>query len=137
PTLTPTNGPSPTPTATETVATETMTLTPTSTATPSVSPTATATLSATLTATPTQGPTGTPEPTQTPLSPEAYQEQLGKLKDNISTYHYSFDDYRHFIEAQLLRDKLKEALGKEVKTTAEQIHVEHILVKTFEEAQKV
>ncbi|HZQ08887.1 MAG TPA: peptidylprolyl isomerase [Anaerolineae bacterium] len=132
PTLTPTNGPSPTPTNTATP-----TLTPTNTATPSVSPTATATLSATLTATPTLGPTETPEPTQTPLSTEAYNEQLNKLKENITKEKYTWDDYRQIVEIQLLREKLNEALGKEIKTTAEQIHARHILVKTFDEAEAV
>jgi parvulin-like peptidyl-prolyl isomerase len=132
PTLTPTAGPSPTSTNTPTV-----TLTPTSTATPSISPTATATLSATLTATPTAGPTETPLPTQTPLGPDAYATEVGKLKENIGKSRYSFDDYRHIVEIQLLRDKLNTALGQEIKTTEEQIHARHILVKTFEEASKI
>lgn len=132
PTLTPTAGPSPTATNTPTV-----TLTPTSTATPSISPTATATLSATLTATPTEGPTGTPLPTQTPLGPDAYATEVGKLKESIGKSRYSFDDYRKIVEAQLLRERLNDVLGQEIKTTAEQIHARHILVKTFEEATKV
>lgn len=132
PTSTPTVGPSPTSTSTPTV-----TLTPTATATPSISPTATATLSATLTATPTLGPTETPLPTQTPLGPDAYATEVGKLKENISKSRYSFDDYRKIVEIQLLREKLNTALGQEIKTTAEEIHARHILVKTFEEAQKV
>jgi parvulin-like peptidyl-prolyl isomerase len=132
PTATPTNGPSPTPTHTQTP-----TLTPTNTATPSVSPTASATLSATLAATPTEGPTETPQPTQTPLGPEAYATEEAKLKENISKLKISFEDYRKIVEIDLLRQRLNEALGAEVKTTAEQVHVAHILVKTFEEAQAV
>lgn len=132
PTGTPTAGPSPTVTNTPT-----LTLTPTNTATPLISPTASPTLSATLTATPTQGPTGTPAPTQTPLGPDAYATQVGKLKTNIEAGHYSYDDYRKIVEVQLLRQKLNDVLAKEVKTTAEEIHVRHILVKTFDEAQKV
>jgi parvulin-like peptidyl-prolyl isomerase len=138
PTNTPTEGPSPTPTDTSTP-----TLTPTNTATPSVSPTATATLSVTLTATPTLGPsptlgpTDTPEPTQTPLSAEAYATELAKLKDAVTQAKYSFDDYRKIVESNLLRQKLNDALAKEVKTTAEQIHVRHILLTNFEAAQKV
>lgn len=132
PTATPTDGPSPTPTHTHTP-----TLTPTHTATPSVSPTATATLSATLVPTPTQGPTETPEPTQTPLGPDAYATELAKLKENVSKLNISFDDYRKIVEIDLLRQRLNDALGNEVKTTAEQVHVAHILVKSFEEAQAV
>ena len=138
PTLTPTDGPSPTPTNTRTP-----TLTPTNTATPSVSPTATATLSMTLAASPTAQATATmvntptPLPTQTPLGPEAYATEVGKLKENIGKGRYSFDDYRKIVEINLLREKLNDALGKEIKTTEEQIHARHILVKTFEEAQKI
>lgn len=132
PTRTPTVGPSPTNTNTPT-----STLTPTSTATPSISPTATATLSATLTVTPTQGPTETPGPTQTPLGPDAYATEIGKLKEGVSKSNYSFENYRKIVENSLLRDRLNDALGKEVKTTEEQIHARHILVKTVEEAQKV
>jgi len=126
PTATPTDGPSPTPT-----------LTATHTATPSISPTATATLTATLMPTPTEGPTLTPEPTQTPLGPDAYATEVAKLKDNLSKINISFEDYRKIIAVDLLRQRLNDALAREVKTTAEQIHVEHILVKTFEEAQAV
>lgn len=132
PTNTPTAGPSPTNTQTPTV-----TLTPTSTATPLISPTASATLTATLTATPTQGPTDTPTATQTPLSAEAYATEEGKLVTNVTNSHYTFADYRKIVEISLLRDRLNQVLGNEVKTTEEEIHARHILVKTFAEAQAV
>lgn len=132
PTRTPTEGPSPTPTHTATV-----TLTPTSTATPSISPTATATLSQTLTATPTEGPTGTPLPTQTPLGPDAYATEVAKFRQNIADSRYSYDDYRGIVQINLLRQRLNDALAKDVKATQEQIHARHILVKTFEEAQAI
>jgi parvulin-like peptidyl-prolyl isomerase len=132
PTATATEGPSPTSTATATA-----TAIPTNTATPSISPTATATLTATLTTTPTAGPTETPSPTQTPLSAEAYSTEVGKLKDSVSKGKYSYDDYRKIVETELLRTKLNVVLGKDVPTTGEQVHVRHILVKTFDEAQKV
>lgn len=138
PTLTPTAGPSPTATGTSTP-----TLTPTNTATPSVSPTATATLSVTATtvptlgATPTEGPTSTPLPTQTPLSADAYATEVAKLAENVNNSRYTFDDYRKIVEVQLLRERLNEALGKEVTAVEEQIRARHILVETFEQAQKV
>ncbi|OQY86922.1 MAG: hypothetical protein B6D41_12860 [Chloroflexi bacterium UTCFX4] len=112
-------------------------MTPTNTATPSISPTATATLSATLVPTPTEGPTEMPAPTQTPLSPEAYKTEVAKLYENLGKMKISIDDYRKIVAVDLLRQRLNDALGVEVKTTAEQVHVEHILVKTFEEAQAV
>lgn len=132
PTRTATAGPSPTNTHTPTV-----TLTPTSTATPSISPTATATLTQTLTATPTEGPTATPGPTQTPLGPDAYATEVGKLKEGVAKNNYSFDAYRDIVEISMLRERLNDALGKEIKTTEEQVRARHILVATLEEAQKV
>lgn len=132
PTDTPTAGPSPTATNTATP-----TLTPTNTTTPTISPTATATLTATLTATPTEGPTFTPAPTQTPLSPEAYATQLATFKDNVNKGRYTFDDYRKIVEAQLLRQKLNAVLALDVKTTAEAIHVRHILLGNFADAEKI
>lgn len=122
PTGTPTAGPSPT-------ATQTLT--------PTLAPTVSAAVTMTLAAPPTQGPTETPLPTQTPLGPEAFATEEAKLKENIGKLKINFDDYRKIVETDLLREKLNAALGKEIQTTAEQIHVEHILVKTFEEAQKV
>ncbi len=123
PTLTPTAGPSPTSTHTPTI-----TPTETNTPTPTWSPTATATLSQTLTATPTEGPTETPGPTQTPLSPEAYQTELNKFKDNIGKFNLSLDDFRHIVEAQLFRPKLNEVLAQDVPKTEEEVHARHILL---------
>ena len=128
PTATPTNGPSPT---------------PTNTSTPTLVPTATATLPMTLEAQPTEapteipGPTETPEPTQTPLSADSYNAELTKYKDQFAKGNLSFDNYRSIVATDLLRQKLNDALSTEVKTTAEQIDVRHILVKTIEEAQAV
>lgn len=132
PTPTSTAGPSPTSTGTPTI-----TLTPTNTATPTWSPTATPTLTQTLTATPTEGPTETPSPTQTPLSPEAYQTQLGKVRDQLAKQNISFDQFSKIIESQLYRTKLNAVLAKDVPTTEEEVHARHILVKTFDEAKKV
>ncbi len=123
PTLTPTAGPSPTQTNTPT-----LTPTETNTPTPTWSPTASPTLSQTLTATPTEGPTETPGPTQTPLSPEAYQSELGKFKDTIGKYNLSLDDFRKVVEAQLYRRKLNDVLAKDVPKTEEMVHARHILL---------
>jgi peptidyl-prolyl cis-trans isomerase C len=138
PTLTPTAGPSPTITNTPTITpSPTSTLTPTTSPTVTPSPTATATLSQTLTATPTEGPTETPGPTQTPLSPADYQKQLNTLKESIAKNNYTFEDFRRVIEMQLLRSRLNNALAQSVPTTAEEVQVRHILVKTFNDAVKV
>jgi foldase protein PrsA len=49
----------------------------------------------------------------------------------------AYDAYRKIIEIQLLRQKLNNVLGKDVTTTEEEVHARHILVKTFDDAQKV
>ncbi len=132
PTLTPTLGPSPTATNTPTI-----TSTPTNSPTPTWSPTATATLSQTLTATPTEGPTETPAPTQTPLSPEAYQSELAKVKDQLAKNNIGFDGFRHIVQVQLYRQKLNAILAKDVPTTEEEVHARHIPLNSLEEAKKV
>ena len=60
-----------------------------------------------------------------------------RAKDNVSQSHYSFDQYRGLIEVQLLRQKLNTVLAAAIPTTAEQIHVRQILVKTFADAEQV
>jgi parvulin-like peptidyl-prolyl isomerase len=131
PTPTATAGPSPTTTSTPTI-----TSTPTNTATPTWSPTPSPTLTETLTATPTEGPTGTPAPTQTPLSDQAYQTQLGKVKDQLAQQNIPFDEFQRIIESQLYRTKLNDVLAKDIPKTEEEVHARHILLNTFQDAQK-
>ena len=110
------------------------------TPTPTITPTQTLTPTATATAGPsaTPFPTGTPFPTSTPLSTEDYGTQVagftGDLKRDAGL---SEADLRYFIESDILRTKLNEALGAEVPTTEEQVHARHILVADQATAQQL
>ncbi|MBI4302391.1 MAG: peptidylprolyl isomerase [Chloroflexi bacterium] len=46
-------------------------------------------------------------------------------------------EYQEIVEADLLRDKLRERLAEQVPTVASQVHAKSILVRTDEEAQQV
>jgi peptidyl-prolyl cis-trans isomerase D len=134
PTATPTAGPSPTATATGTA-----TLTRTPTRPPAITPTPTQTLTPTTPApTPTVGPTETPYPTSTPMTYQGFLDQKKKVLDSFQkNAGISEADFRKVIEVQILRRKLQDQLAALVPTTAEQVNVRHILVKTFDEAQQV
>ncbi len=133
-TPTPTAGPSPTPTETGTP-----TLTPTITPTSAPSPTPTGTLTPTTpTVTPTEGPTETPEPTSTPLTFQGFQDQKKQFLDALSkNRNIGEADFRKIIETGLLRQKLQKAIGDTVPTSAEQVHVRHILVNTYTETLQI
>jgi parvulin-like peptidyl-prolyl isomerase len=63
-----------------------------------------------------------------------YQEWLNTLADSADLDEAT---YRNIIRAVILRDKLREAIGDEAPTSAEQTHARHILVETEEEAQDI
>lgn len=110
------------------------------TPTPTITPTETLTPTATATAgpSPTPFPTLTPFPTSTPLSTEDYGTQVagftGDLKRDAGL---SEADLRYFVESDILRTKLVEALGAEVPATEEQVHARHILVADQATAQQL
>jgi len=118
----------------------------------------TATLEPTATATATEAPvTPTPEPSATPTTaftatpdatatitptPTAYTEDL--FKKNVNEYvgtlgevGYSQDDLRSLLRRQLLRQKVYDAVTKEVPAVADQVWARHILVATEDEAKQV
>jgi parvulin-like peptidyl-prolyl isomerase len=113
-------------------------LTPTITPTSTPSPTPTGTITPTTpTVTPTEGPTGTPAPTSTPLSYSGFVTQKSTFLATLGKQNISEADFRKMIETSLYRRKLQAALAKEVPTSAEQVHVRHILVATYADATKV
>lgn len=119
-TVTPTPGP----------ATATITVTPDLTSTPTSIPTATAA--------PTEGPEPTPLPSATPYTLEGFQtsydETLTNLQENTKL---SDEDYRYFFETLYLREKLVEAITKDVAAFEEQIWAQHILVDSEELAKEI
>jgi parvulin-like peptidyl-prolyl isomerase len=111
--------------------------TPTPTFTPS--PTLTTTEEITQpTATPANTPTPAPTPTLNVIDQNAlstqYTEWLNILAENADVGEVEF---RQIERASLLRDKVQEALGSEIPTSAEQSRARHILVETEEEANEV
>lgn len=109
--------------------------TPTFTPSPTITPTAEITQP---TGTPTN--TSTPTPTPTPnIIDEAtlstrYTEWLQTLADRAEIGQA---EYEQFVRTFILREKLQEALGEEVPTSAEHAHARHIFVETEEEAKDV
>ena len=127
PTITPSPAPTDAPPTVDptqaAVWTPTPTLTPTATATAGPSPTPTA--------------TGTPRPTATPFTAEAYATRVVSYTSGLKEVaNLSEVDFRHFLEAEMLREKLQAALGAEVSATQEQVHARHILIRVSETASE-
>jgi len=113
---------------------------PTNTSTPTLAPTATSQPVPTD-ATPTLEPTATSVPTITP-TPTVYTTQifgnnLKDYQDNLKIYGIPTDVIEKSIRAQLLRDKVKEAITADLEPKQLQVHARHILVATESEANTV
>lgn len=71
----------------------------------------------------------TPEPPPL-LDDTLYQEGLTSRSDQLSEAGMSIDEYREVVRAQLLREKMVEAIGDElVSPTEEQVNARHILIR--------
>jgi parvulin-like peptidyl-prolyl isomerase len=80
----------------------------------------------------------TPTPTIAPMTQAQFQELYATtLKALRERAGFSEADFRRIFEAMLLREKLQEAMGREVPTIAEQVHARQIQVKTEEQAQAI
>lgn len=117
PTLTPTD--TVTPTDTITVTPTPQKITPTATQVPSV--------------TPTQGPTDT----VTPYTLLGYQTQVVSFSNNLKTINFTEADLRDIIKKSLLRQKVFDALTKDVKPSEDEVWACHILVKDEATANSV
>ena len=111
--------------------------TPTPTFTPSPTLTTTQEITQPI-PTPVNTVTPAPTPTFNIISQDTlatqYTEWFNTLAQEADTDEA---EYRSYIRAEILRDKLGDALGEEVPTIAEQAHARHILVETEEEANNV
>lgn len=149
PTLTGTPYSTPTLSATQTLLfppTETFTPQPTATndpkatqgptSTPTLAATPTSEATATLAVSLTPGPTETVTPTPTAYTKDAFTTTVGNYVKDLKVIHYSEADLRLVIRKQLLRQKVYEAITKDVPATAEQVWARHILVKTEDEAKQ-
>jgi parvulin-like peptidyl-prolyl isomerase len=81
-------------------------------------------------------PTSTPAPTPTPMSEEhfaqLYAAHIQSLQENAGIGEA---DFREMVRMSILHRKLREAMGAEVPTTAEQVRVRHILLGNEEDAK--
>lgn len=121
--------PTPFPTPTETIEpTPSLTPVPTSVIT-EVVPTATAF--------PTQapGPTSAPLPTATPVSEAAFQEEFSTVLERFRDMGVDEETYRSVLRAQILREKLGEALAEETQMSPEAEHASAYLL-TFQSADE-
>jgi parvulin-like peptidyl-prolyl isomerase len=106
--------------------------------TPTPQPTATPTLTATVatTSTPTVSPAPTPTRhiiTDAEFS-QAYADYLKTLRDRVGVTE---NEYRSYVQAQLLVQKVAKYFADQVPTEAEQTNVSHIQVNTQPEAEAV
>ncbi len=73
--------------------------------------------------------------TATPLPTPNWQEDY---KQYLAAFGISDADYRKLVvQPQVYREKLGAAIGAEVPTTAEQVHVRHVLTDTYEAALEI
>jgi peptidyl-prolyl cis-trans isomerase D len=146
----PDGSPTPTITPTEfvfpTLSSEQLTIfpstsTPTEAATSTVTPTGTPDRSVTPTPTATQAPpTPTFVPEQATASPtpytlEGYQTDYDEMLKGFDNYNVSEKTIRSIYEADLLRQKLRDEIAKDIPQSEEQVWARHILVETEEEAK--
>ena len=96
--------------------------------TPEAVPSPTSDAGAAATAQPTTEPTVAPAPTA---------DVKARLSQLLSIYGLSEDQYRQMVETQLLYQKLQDAMGAEVPTTADQVHARHILVDSEDKAKEL
>lgn len=126
-----------------------VTITPTPSPEPTESPEPTATTGPTeivtespatdLTATATMEPTATEiPPTATPYTREGFQSLYKTMLSNISSqFPYTEADFREYVTALLLNQKMYDYVTKDIPRDQEMVWARHILVATEEEAQTV
>jgi parvulin-like peptidyl-prolyl isomerase len=76
------------------------------------------------------GPTPTPTPPPT-LTASEFEETYASLLERIG---YSDAQYRAYVRAQMLREKVRDAIGGGIAPTQEQVHARRLTVATQEEA---
>jgi hypothetical protein len=124
------------PTATS-APTPTQTNTPVPTATSTAAPTNTPTALPTATLSPTVPlPTSTPRQQPTSISTKDLKFKLDRLISGYTPLGFAETDVRNLVEANLYAEKLREAIGKEVKTAAPHYQFDYIRFTVITEAQK-
>ncbi len=134
PTITPTGVTLPTLSTTQLAlvsATPTETVTPTETITPTETVTVTPTpekITSTPTTVPSVTPTSGPTDTPTPYTIQGYQTQVANFTTQLKTINFTEADLRDIIYKSLLRQKVFDALTKDLKPVEDEVWARHILV---------
>ncbi|MHB0869503.1 MAG: peptidylprolyl isomerase [Chloroflexota bacterium] len=85
---------------------------------------------------PTAGAAAEPTPAASP-SPAPTADVKARVHSYLAAYGLTESEFRNLVETQLLYQKLEDAMGTEVATSAEQLHARHILVETEEKAKEI
>lgn len=88
----------------------------------------------------TAAPTATPEPSPTPgasPTPVPTADVQARVSDVLLAYGFTNDEFRSIMSYEVLYQKLQDAMGAEVPTTAEEVHARHILVDSEDKAKQV
>jgi hypothetical protein len=75
-----------------------------------------------------------PQPQPTSIAEDAFQYELAKRVQNIAAIGYSEADLRAFVESDLLRTRLKEAIGKEADATAPHFTFDYVRFNVITDA---
>ncbi len=82
-------------------------------------------------------PTATPLPTATPVTEEEFRRRYNNFLEGLKKLDISEQQYRSWVEASLLYDKVKEAIANEVPTTAAQVKLFYMVVDDEEKANEL
>ncbi len=104
-------------------------------ATPTPAPTVTLPLTLTDVLTPT--PTSTPFPTPTPMTEQEFRRRHDAFLKSLKSLDLSEQQYRSWVEASLLLEKLQEQMQTEVPTAADQVKLGYLVVDSEEQANEL
>ena len=84
--------------------------------------------------TPAAGPAADPPPTPTPPPTLTAEDQQQTYQDFLSRINFTDEQYRRYVAAQVLRDKVRDSLSTTIPATQEQVHARRITLTTQEDA---
>jgi hypothetical protein len=84
--------------------------------------------------TPAAGPATGPSPTPTPPPTLTAEDQQQTYQEFLSRINFTDEQYRRYVAAQVLRDKLRDSLSADIPATQEQVHAQRITLGSQEDA---
>jgi parvulin-like peptidyl-prolyl isomerase len=85
----------------------------------------------------TSAPTPTPLPTPTPMTEQAFRERYDDYLQSLKSQGISEKQYRSWVEASLLVDRVREQLEAEVSPTADHVKLRYLVVDSEERANEL